>query len=115
MENVRQRLMVRNNVKGLALQKVPEVLDDGVTGEQLTTKKAVARLGVLELPSEETQRVPLGVDSLLENSADCNAGSIQHDASGDVGSRVDEKHRIGDGLFSSVESGLSFGRPGNRG
>ena len=106
--------MVCVYVEGATFNKPTEVADGKVNAQKLTVKRAVPGLGRFELPGEESDRTPLTVKELLQDSAHGVVRGVRRDAGWGVTLWVNKKCGVNQGRFAELEGVVAFVGPGER-
>ncbi len=78
-ESIDKGLVVCKDVKISPLQKISEMFDGEVYGQEFTIERAIPNLSRFQGLGEEGQRTPLTVDMLLKHRSNSNIGGIRHD------------------------------------
>ena len=75
-EGVDERQVICLDGEGCPFNKMTEMVDGSMDGEQFPVKGGVTRLGRRELSTEEGERLLGAVEDLLEDGTDCDVTGI---------------------------------------
>ena len=105
VHSVRNGLVICAHVKLATFEKVTEMPDSQVDGEQLPTECAVLGFSWLQFAKEERHRVKLTIDFLLKNDTNGNIRGVDHQVIRRGRMRVTKRDGVSKGILDSVESG----------